>query len=167
MVGVYGRVGGGWVCVFGVSVVPQRLAASATPSQRGRHSEWRFGVHQERSCVQIRRSRLAAGRHSEWRRDRPRRRCELKPEFTNDAQNGGVAREATRDAHPESFGDWEAFDALLRATPPGNEGRLALRLAMDEITPKASERASVARVAVRSCAGGLARSPAVVVCLFV
>ena len=50
-------------------------------------------------------------------------------------KNGAAAREAVRDmaaaadpAGGAGAGGWEAFEAALEATPPGNGGRLALRV---------------------------------------
>jgi xylulokinase len=47
--------------------------------------------------------------------------------------NGSLARERVRDM----FGlDWAGFTALLRSTPPGNEGRMLLPWFEPEITPR-------------------------------
>lgn len=48
-------------------------------------------------------------------------------------KNGAVAREAVRDA--VAGGSWTAFSNLLRQAPPGNDGKLALTLALEEIIP--------------------------------
>ena len=47
-------------------------------------------------------------------------------------RNGSLARERVRDAYGL---DWNAFSAALRATPPGNEGRMMLPWFEPEITP--------------------------------
>ncbi|MAE28240.1 MAG: carbohydrate kinase [Planctomycetes bacterium] len=47
--------------------------------------------------------------------------------------NGSLAREAIRDAHGL---DWAGFSAALRATPPGNHGRLMLPYLVPEIVPR-------------------------------
>jgi len=48
-------------------------------------------------------------------------------------KNGAVAREAVRDR--VAGGSWEAFSGLLRQAPAGNDGKLALPLALEEIIP--------------------------------
>jgi xylulokinase len=48
-------------------------------------------------------------------------------------KNGALAREEVRDR--VCGGDWEKFDALLRASPPGNDGQFGLFLVMEEIVP--------------------------------
>ena len=61
--------------------------------------------------------------------------CPLPPPSppTTPRKNGARAREAVRDAH--AGGDWGAFGALLAGGEPGNGGRLALHLPMEEILP--------------------------------
>ncbi len=48
-------------------------------------------------------------------------------------KNGSLTRESVRDA--AAAGSWEEFDRLLRATEPGNEGRIGFYLKEPEITP--------------------------------
>ena len=48
-------------------------------------------------------------------------------------RNGSLARERIRDAYGL---DWEGFSAALRATPPGNEGKLMLPYFEPEIVPR-------------------------------
>lgn len=48
-------------------------------------------------------------------------------------KNGAVAREAVRDQ--VAGGSWEGFSGLLRQSPPGNAGKLALHLSLEEIIP--------------------------------
>jgi len=48
-------------------------------------------------------------------------------------QNGSLTREAVRDA--SAAGSWERFEEHLRATPPGNGGRLGFYYRAPEITP--------------------------------
>ena len=48
-------------------------------------------------------------------------------------RNGSLAREAIRDRYDM---DWEAFSAALRATPPGNDGRMMLPWFEPEIVPR-------------------------------
>jgi len=47
-------------------------------------------------------------------------------------KNGSLARERIRDAHHL---DWDGFSAALRATPPGNDGKLMLPWFEPEIVP--------------------------------
>ncbi len=51
-------------------------------------------------------------------------------------RNGSLARERVRDAYGL---DWNAFSAALRATPPGNDGRIMLPWFEPEITPPVLE----------------------------
>jgi len=51
-------------------------------------------------------------------------------------KNGSLAREAIRDAHGL---DWRGFSAALRATPPGNGGKLMLPYLVPEIVPRVLE----------------------------
>lgn len=56
-------------------------------------------------------------------------------------RNGSLARERVR----QSYGlDWDGFNAALRGTPPGNDGRLMLPWFEPEIVPRVA-RAGVAR----------------------
>lgn len=48
-------------------------------------------------------------------------------------KNGAVAREAVRDQ--VAGGSWEGFSGLLRQSTPGNDGKLALHLSLEEIIP--------------------------------
>jgi xylulokinase len=51
-------------------------------------------------------------------------------------RNGALTREHVRDAHGL---DWDGFARLLRATPPGNGGRVMLPWLQPEITPPVRE----------------------------
>ena len=68
--------------------------------------------------------------------------------------NGSLARERVRDM----FGlDWAGFTALLRATPPGNGGRMLLPWFEPEITPRVTEPGLVRHALEASDAAGHVR----------